>query len=254
MIEIGLIISAFFAGILMFLAPCTLPIVPGYLGFISGVSLKDLEQATGSERRRIQRKIFLNGVLFVLGFTLVFITFGVLAGILGQAIAPYRLWMGRIGGVLIILFGLFMLGVFNFKFFTQEKRVRLPKFLKVGNPSTSFAIGSAFAVGWTPCVGPILASILLLAATSTTAVQGGVLLFIFSLGLAIPFLLVAAGTSYASSFIQKGNKYIKYISYVGGVFLIILGALLVTDNFVLTIQYGYKLFDFIGYDRLLEFL
>lgn len=254
MIEIGFILSAFIAGLLMFLAPCTLPIVPAYLGFISGISLKELETLEGEARKRAQRRILLNGITFVLGFTLVFVFFGVLAGLLGEALAPVRIWLTRIGGVLIVFFGLFMLGVFNLKFLQVEKRIKLPKSLKMGSPLTSFGIGSAFAFGWTPCVGPILASILFLASTSATAVQGGILLLIFSLGLAIPFILVAALTSYASTFIEKGGKYFKFISIIGGVFLIGLGILLMTDNFGLTIQYGYKLFDFINYDALLDYL
>lgn len=253
-VEIGFIISAFIAGLVMFLAPCTLPIVPAYLGFISGVSLKDLEKLEGEDRKKAQRRILLNGIAFILGFTLVFVLFGVLAGLLGQALAPVRIWLSRIGGLFVIIFGLFMLGAFQIKFLQVEKRVKLPSFLKIGSPPTSFGIGTAFAFGWTPCVGPILASILLLASTSSTALQGGFLLLVFSLGLAIPFLLVALATSYASTFIAKGNKYLKYVSIIGGVFLIGLGVLLITDNFGLTIQYGYELFEFFNYDALLDYL
>lgn len=253
MIEVALV-SAFIAGLLMFLAPCTLPIVPAYLGFISGVSLKDLAHLEGEERRRSQRQIFLNGVAFVLGFSIIFILFGVLAGLLGQALADVRIWLSRIGGVFVILFGLFMLGAFRLPFLQVEKRMKVPSFMKIGSPATSFGIGSAFAFGWTPCVGPILASILLLASTSATVMQGGILLAVFSFGLAIPFLLVAGLTSYASSFIEKGSVYLKWVSVIGGVFLIGLGLLLLTNNFDLTIQYGYELLDFINYDRLLDYL
>jgi len=253
-IEIGFIISAFIAGLVMFLAPCTLPIVPAYLGFISGVSIKDFSKLEGEERKKAQRKILLNGVAFILGFTLIFVMFGTLAGLFGQALAPVRIWLARIGGLFVILFGLFMLGVFDLKFLQVEKRIKLPSFMKVGSPTTSFGIGSAFAFGWTPCVGPILASILLLASTSSTAFQGGFLLLIFSLGLAVPFLIVAAATSYASSFIEKGSKYLKYVSMIGGVFLLGLGFLLLTDNFGILIQYGYQFFDFLNYEALLDYL
>ncbi|MCH7590877.1 hypothetical protein IIB34_07560 [PVC group bacterium] len=124
----------------------------------------------------------------------------------------------------------------------------------VGKPSSSLVIGSAFAFGWTPCVGPILGSILLLASTSTTALQGALLLTVFSAGLAIPFLLVAIGFSHAAVYIERISKYLKWISVVGGVFLVILGLLLVTNNFGLLIQYGFELFGFIEYERLLDFL
>lgn len=254
MIEIGFIISAFVAGVLMFLAPCTLPIVPAYLGFISGVSLPKLAKLEGKERTKAQRRIFLNGVAFVVGFTLVFVFFGTLAGLLGQALADVRIWMTRISGVLVILFGLFMLGVFKIPFLQVERRIRIPSFLTIGSPATSLGIGGAFAFGWTPCIGPILASILFLASSSATALQGGFLLFVFSLGLAVPFLLVAGLTSYASTFIERGGKYLNLVSIIGGVFLIGLGVLLVSDNFGLTIQYGYKLLDFLNYDQLLDYL
>ena len=251
-IGLGFVAAAFIAGILTFLAPCTLPLVPAYLGFISGVSSKDLENPETAQRAR--RKIFLNGVFFILGFSLVFIAFGTLAGVIGQGLVPYRIWLTRIGGILVILFGLFMLGAFNISFLQVDKRLKMPSFLKVGKPSSSLAIGSAFAFGWTPCVGPILGSILLLASTQTTALQGAFLLTVFSSGLAIPFLLVAFGFSHATQYINKISRYLKWTSIVGGIFLIFLGILLLTNNFSLLIQYGFQLFDFIGYDTLLEYL
>ncbi|MBI2618003.1 sulfite exporter TauE/SafE family protein [Candidatus Kaiserbacteria bacterium] len=254
MIEIGIgfIVASFFAGLLTFLAPCTLPLVPAYLGFISGVDQEALKNPETAEAAR--RKIFLNGLSFIVGFSLIFIVFGVLAGILGTALAPYRIWLARIGGILVILFGLFMLGFFKLPFFQTDKRIPIPKWLTLGKPSSSLFIGGTFALGWTPCVGPILGSILLLAGTSGTALAGGLMLSVFSIGLAIPFLLIALAFSKATVYIEKISKYLKAVSVVGGVFLILLGLLLATDNFGLTIQYGYELFDFINYDRLLEYL
>lgn len=250
--DLSLIIPAFFAGMLTFLAPCTLPLVPAYLGFISGVDQEALkDQATA---RSARRKIFFNGLAFIIGFSAVFIAFGVLAGFLGATLAPYRIWLSRIGGVLVILFGLFMLGFFKLPFLQSDKRIPIPKWLTLGKPSSSFFIGGTFALGWTPCVGPILGSILLLAGTSGTALQGGVLLSVFSLGLAVPFLAIALAFSRATVYIEKISKYLKIVSIVGGVFLIVLGALLATGNFGLTIQYGYQLLEFINYDQLLEYL
>ncbi|MEX2515098.1 MAG: cytochrome c biogenesis protein CcdA [Candidatus Paceibacterota bacterium] len=251
-VSIGLAISAFIAGILTFLAPCTLPLVPAYLGFISGVDqekLKDPATATAARRR-----IFLNGLAFIGGFSLVFIAFGMLAGLAGTALAPYQIWMSRIGGVLVIIFGLYMLGFFKISFFQTDKRIPIPSWLTLGKPSSSLFIGGTFAVGWTPCVGPILGSILLLAGTSGTVMQGGLMLAIFSLGLAIPFLLIAAAFSKATVYIDKISKHLKWISIIGGVFLILLGLLLVTNNFGLTIQYGYEWLDFINYEGLLDYL
>jgi cytochrome c-type biogenesis protein len=251
-ISFAFILSSFIAGLLTFLAPCTLPLVPAYLGFISGVNTKDLEDPEKALGAR--RKIFLNGVFFIIGFSLVFIIFGTLAGLLGQALVPYRIWLARLGGAFIIIFGLFMLGVFNLNFLQVDRRVKTPNWLKLGRPSSSFIVGGAFAFGWTPCVGPILGSILLLASTSTTAIEGATLLAIFSLGLSIPFIFVALAYSKATMYLKRINKYLKWVSVIGGIFLIILGGLLITDNFGLTIQYGYRIFDFIHYDKLLDFL
>lgn len=251
-LSIGFIVASFFAGLLTFLAPCTLPLVPAYLGFISGVDQEALKNPETAASAR--RKIFLNGLAFIVGFSLIFIAFGVLAGFAGTALAPYRIWLARIGGILVILFGLFMLGFFKLPFFQADKRIPIPKWLTLGKPSSSLFIGGTFALGWTPCVGPILGSILLLAGTSGTALQGGVMLTVFSFGLAIPFLIIALAFSRATAYIDKISKYLKAISVVGGVFLILLGILLATDNFGLTIQYGYELFDFINYEGLLEFL
>lgn len=251
-LSFAFLLSAFFAGLLTFLAPCTLPLVPAYLGFISGVDHEALKDPVRA--RAARRKIFLNGLSFIVGFSLVFIIFGTLAGFLGTALAPYRIWLARIGGAFIILFGLFMLGVFKIPLLSVDKRLPIFSWLKLGKPSSSLFIGGTFALGWTPCVGPILGSILLLAGTSGTALQGGILLSVFSLGLAIPFVLIAASFSHATKYIEVVSKYLKWVSFVGGVFLIILGGLLITDNFGLTIQYGYQLLEFINYDRLLDYL
>jgi len=251
-ISLGFLIAAFIAGLITFLAPCTLPLVPAYIAFISGVSTDDLKDPARAKEAR--RKIFLNGVFFILGFSIVFIVFGTLAGIVGQSLTPFRIWLTRIGGVLVIFFGLFMLGIFKLPFLQVDKRLKIPSFLKIGKPSSSLAIGSAFAFGWTPCVGPILGSILLLASTSTTALQGALLLTVFSAGLAVPFLLVAIGFSHATKYIEKISKYLKWVSIIGGVFLILLGFLLLTNNFSLLIQYGFQIFDFIDYEGLLNYL
>jgi len=238
--------SAFFAGFLMFLAPCTLPIVPGYLGFISGVSTKDLENPETAKRAR--KKIFLNGLFFILGFSIVFILFGTFAGFLGAKFADFQLWMRRIGGVLVILFGFFMLGIFKLSFLQGEHRIKMPSFLTLGRPSSSFVVGGSFAVGWTPCVGPILAGILALATQSNTFLLG-----VFSLGLAIPFLLIALFFSRATKYIQKISRYLRGVEIVGGIFLILLGVFLFQGNFGFFIQFGYENFNFFD-EFLLDYL
>ncbi|MAG11282.1 MAG: cytochrome C biogenesis protein [Parcubacteria group bacterium] len=251
----SLVIPAFIAGLFTFLAPCTLPLVPAYLGFISGVSVDDLKDPNkvGSARR----KIFLNGVLYVLGFSFVFIVLGSLFGLGGSALVKYRVLLSRIGGVFVIIFGLYMVGVAKlpiFSFLQKEKRFNPTKWLKPGSPSSSLIFGATFAFGWTPCVGPILGSILLLASSSATVVSGAFLLAIFSFGLALPFLLIAAGVGHAAQYIKKISKYLEIISIVGGVLLIILGYLVLTDQLQVWFAVVYQWFSFVSYDRLLDFL
>lgn len=206
-IGIGFIFSAFTAGVLMFLAPCTLPLVPAYLGFISGVSTKELEDK--DKGAAVRKRVFFNGLFFVLGFSVIFILFGVFAGIFGGSIGDFRIWLGRIGGVLVVLFGLSMLGIFKLPFFSRGAAFRIPAFLQVGKFSSSFIIGAAFAFGWTPCVGPILASILLLASTKASALMGGLLLAIFSLGLAVPFILISLAMGSAAKKIDALFSFLK---------------------------------------------
>lgn len=248
----SLIIPAFIAGILTFLAPCTLPLVPGYLGFISGVSLDDLKDPTKSKKAHL--KIFLNGLFFVIGFSAVFIALGTLAGFAGRGLFQYRFWLSRIGGIFVIIFGLFMMGVLKFNFLNKERRIRVPLVFRQGKPLSSFILGSTFAFGWTPCVGPILGSILTLAAVSATAWQGAILLSVFSLGLAIPFLIIALAVNEASKHLQKALKYIHILYFISGGFLVFIGILLLTNSMDLWISYSYRLFDFINYDKLLDYL
>lgn len=251
--EFSLVIPSFIAGILTFLAPCTLPLVPGYLGFISGASWEDLKDPAKS--KKVRWKIFLNGLFFIIGFSAVFIILGTLIGFVGATVlAPYRILLGRIGGVFVIIFGLFMLNVLKIPFLAREMQVKTPPIFERGKPLNSFILGSAFAFGWTPCVGPILGSILLLASTSATALEGGFMLTVFSAGLAIPFLLIALGIGSASRYLAHISRYLNVVSIIGGIFLIFLGILLLMGNISLFISWGYRLFQFINYDRLLDYL
>ncbi|MDA8596737.1 cytochrome c biogenesis protein CcdA [Candidatus Pacebacteria bacterium] len=249
-IELGLTISALVAGLLMFLAPCTLPLVPAFIAFISGVRERDIESATGS---RLRLKVMSNSLAFVVGFSVVFISFGILAGLFGTVIGPLRGILTQVGGALIIVFGLFMLGVFNFSWLKREYKFQFPSWIEPGHPSSAFIVGSTFALGWTPCVGPVLASVLLLASTSTTVLSGAWLLGVFSLGLAIPFLLTALLYTQAQGLIAHSASLLRFVSVVGGIFLLGIGVLLLTDNFNLTIEYGYKLFSFFGFEALYDY-
>lgn len=253
--DFSLILSAFIAGLLTFLAPCTLPLVPGYLGFVSGVSAKDLNDP--KKHAGAKRKVLFNGVMYVIGFTIVFMIMGTLFAAAGAALAQYRIWLGRIGGIFVIFFGLYLMHVFELPFFkamNKERRFRLVHKLTPGKPSSALIFGMTFAFGWTPCVGPVLGTILALAATKATVLQGGILLFIFSMGLALPFLLIAIGIGHAAEYIKKLTKYLNIVSIIGGLFLVGIGVLLVTDSFVLWLSWFYDAFDFLNFEVLLEYL
>ncbi|MEM9336241.1 MAG: cytochrome c biogenesis protein CcdA [Patescibacteria group bacterium] len=254
MIEVSfaLVVSAFIAGLLMFLAPCTLPLVPAYLAFISGVKQSDLQDPATAQAAR--RSILINGFFFVLGFSVVFIAFGMLAGFFGAQIGQFRGLLTQLGGVFIIIFGLMMLNVISIAPLLRERKLQAPAIFKPGNPLSAFVIGATFALGWTPCVGPVLASVLLLATTEATVVSGGLLLAVFSVGLSIPFLLTALLYARATKTIAAIAGITKFVSVVGGVFLIFIGVLLLTDSFGLTVEYGYKLFNFFGFEGLFDHL
>lgn len=198
--------------------------------------------------------IFLNGFFFILGFSLIFIILGTLAGFVGSSLGASRIWLSRIGGIFVILFGLFMLGALKLPFLRSEKHLKIPHFFKQGRPVNSLVLGSAFGLGWTPCVGPILGSVLLLASTSSTALQGAFLLTVFSLGLAVPFLLIAIGIGSASRYIARLTRLLNVVSFIGGIFLIFLGFLLVTNKLVAWIGFFFQFFSFINYESLLNYL
>lgn len=256
MLSLGLIASAFFAGLLTFLAPCTLPLVPGYLGFISGVSQRDLRDPQKLER--VRPKILWNGLFYVLGFSAVFVLFGSLFGLTGGFFAAYRLWLSKLGGVFVVFFGLFMMGAFSLpglEALQVERRLRFRgAALHPGNPLSSFVFGAAFAFGWTPCVGPILGSILTLAASTATVGQGAFLLAVFSFGLGAPFLLLAYFVSHAARWLARIFPYIHFVSFVGGAFLVFLGILLFTDQMGVWNEYFFRIFRGFDYDLLMNHL
>lgn len=230
----------------MFLAPCTLPIVPGYLAFIAGVPAGQ----EGSSRRRI----FVNALAFVLGFSAIFILLGTFAASLGALLGPWRQVLGQAAGAVIILFGLTMLGVFNLPFLSGERRIRLPMWLSLGHPRSSLLIGALFALGWSPCIGPILGTILFFASASATAAKGALLLAIFSLGLAIPFLVCAWGIAQAQSVIARAGTVTRALSMLGGLILLLLGVLMLTNTTGYLITWGFGLFEGAGYSSLLKYL
>lgn len=238
---------------LTFLAPCTLPLVPAYIAFIGGAKLGTSNKlASASEQQSVIR----NAILYTIGFSVVFIVLGLLAGLGGVLLIQYRSILERLGGVLIIVFGLFMVGVFKNSYLSRAKHIKSLAIFKPGKPISSLLFGATFALGWTPCVGPVLGSVLILAAAKTTALQGATLLGVFSIGLAVPFLVVALAFNWVSNSFSKLSLIADYISRVGGVFLILIGALLLTGHLGVFTGWFYGLFSFFGLQegRLLNYL
>lgn len=250
---LALLIPSFFAGLLTFLAPCTLPLVPAYLTFIGGTSIKDL--GNKEKNKHARAKVFLNGLFFVIGFSVVFIILGLFAGTVGGFVASGRLWFARVGGILVIIFGLTMLNVIKIPQLLSEKKFAInANSERRGTYGFSFLLGLIFGSGWTPCIGPILGSILIIAGTSATAASGALLLAVFSLGLAIPFLLIALGVGKSQKFIDKYADKLGFVTKIGGLLIIGLGILLLTDKMYFLVSYAYKLLDFVHYDQLINYL
>jgi cytochrome c-type biogenesis protein len=212
---------AFAAGLLSFLSPCVLPLVPSYVGFLTGMTLPEV-----TRRRRVA---LTHAVLFVCGFSLVFILLGASATALGRALNYYQVWLQRIGGVLIIGFGLVCLGAFNLKLLSQERRLHLER--KPVGYLGSLLVGMAFAAGWTPCIGPVLGAILGLAATSNDVSRGMLLLAVYSAGLAVPFLIAAVAVDSFLDWFQRFRRFLPWVMRISGVMLVLVGVLLVSGEF-----------------------
>lgn len=223
------VLIALMAGVLSFLSPCVLPLVPSYLSFVTGMTLDDLQE------RHDRRIVFLHSALFVLGFSVVFMLLGATASFLGQFFRVYEIWIARIGGVLIILLGLHLLGAFRITALLREKRVHLAE--KPAGVLGTLAVGAAFGAGWTPCIGPVLGAILGLAGTRETVWSGVGLLGVYSLGLAVPFMLAALALDWFLGAFTRFRRFIPVMEKLSGVLLVILGLLLVSG--MLTVLSGY---------------
>lgn len=214
--------SALLGGLLTFLAPCTLPLIPAYLAFIGGANNKNSPT---------HPSLFSQAVFFVLGFTVVFMVYGLASGMLGNFLILYRKELAQVGGIIIILFGLSMLHFIKLPPFFSFSGKPLPKVIHPGTRPGAFALGFLFALGWSPCIGPILGTILLLAATSGTALHGAFLLGVYSLGLGIPFLIVAYMYGAAFTYIKTLERYVPILSQIGAWMLIGIGLLLLIGQF-----------------------
>lgn len=212
---------AFLAGMVTFLAPCVLPILPAYIGYISGVTLETT--SSKSERRRI----FLNSLAFVGGFLVVFVLLGVTATWIGRWLNQYRALIQTIGGLLMILIGLHVAGVFRWKIFSRYAKFNIQKEMTRFQYVNAFLIGSVFGFSWTPCIGPVLAVILFWAGRSDTFWQGFFLLFSFGLGLGVPFLLLSLFASRFTRVLRRAGVWLERIQVVAGLIIVVMGILLI---------------------------
>ena len=217
--------AAFTAGLLSFVSPCVLPLVPSYVSYVTGLSIEQLTDLT--ERSRLRKTIILNSLLFIAGFSSVFVAFGTSASLIG-ALLTYQEHVRRIGGIIVIVFGLYLLGILNLNVLKIERRYQFRS-----HPAGylgSFLIGIAFAAGWTPCVGPVLGTILLYAGTTDSLLNGVVLLIFYSFGLGLPLFLTALGVDRFLVYFKEVRGYLWGVSTVSGILLIVVGVMIYADS------------------------
>jgi len=237
---------AFGAGVVSFFAPCVIPLLPAYVGYVTGVSLKDLKD---KGYKPFRKKLIVTSLFYILGFSIVFVILGTAAASFGSSLRRYDFIIQRVGGLVILILGLEFAGILNIPFFGRERKITLPKWTEKLGHARAFFIGLVFATAWTPCVGAVLGSILALAAVTGTAASGATLLFVYSLGISVPFLIVSLSLASAPKYLTFISKNIGVISRVAGILLAILGVLLLTDTykylnsflFDLAFRYGYQI-------------
>lgn len=227
------LVAAFSAGLLSFVSPCVLPLVPSYISYITGLSVEQLMDV--SARAKFRKAIVLNSLLFIAGFSAVFVAFGASASFIGQALITYQDHIRRIGGILIILFGLYLLGILNLSFLKTEHRYQFRS--RPGGYLGSFLIGVAFAAGWTPCVGPVLGTILLYASTTDALMDGVILLTFYSLGLGLPLFLTALGVDRFLAYFKEVRAYLWGVSTVSGVLLVMVGVMIYANSLTLVTSF-----------------
>ncbi len=230
MTEVGYI-TAFLGGILSFLSPCVLPLIPSYVSYITGISFEDFKSGNKSLIRKLT---IVNSSAFVIGFSTVFVLLGISSSYVGKFFAVYYDHIRIIGGIIIIFFGLYIMGLLKIRFLSSEHRIHLKS--KPRGYTGSFIVGLTFGAGWTPCIGPILGSILLIASTSGSAMQGFNFLLVYSLGLAIPFMVTSLAINTFLSYFTTIQRYMKLIMILSGLLLISFGVILLTDKVYLLLS------------------
>jgi cytochrome c-type biogenesis protein len=231
-------LAAFGAGVLSFISPCVLPLVPGYISFVSGVSFDQMQTADAASRAATRRQMLVTSLAFVLGFSLVFICLGASATAIGHLLRHQKTILERIAGAVIIIFGLHLAGVFRIKWLDKDTRVQTSG--RPASPIGAFLVGLAFAFGWTPCIGPILGGILAIAGSKNSVGEGVGLLAVYSAGLGIPFLVTSLAIDRFFVASKRIRKYYKPIEIASGALLVVLGVLIFTNRFTILSNYFSK--------------
>ena len=245
MVELNYLV-AFSAGLISFFAPCVVPLLPAYIGYITGVSLNDLKTFG---YKPYFKKLLLSSIFYILGFSIVFVLLGTAAATIGMNLRRYDFLIQRIGGLIILILGLEFAGILNLPLLARQKEFALPSWTQNLGYLRAFFVGVVFATVWTPCVGAVLGSILTLAAVSKTVLTGASLLFAYSLGITVPFLIVAVSLASAPKYLGFITRYIGPISRIAGLLLAVLGILLLTDTykylnswlFEIAFKFGYQI-------------
>lgn len=227
MLGLNLLI-AFSAGLVSFFAPCVVPLLPGYIGYVTGVSLGELKK---DGYGRYIKKLLFSSIFYILGFSLVFVLLGTGAATIGVSLRQYDYLIQRIGGLVILVLGLEFAGILSIPFLARQFQFKLPDWAQKLGYLRALFVGLVFATAWTPCVGAVLGSILALAAVSRTAMEGATLLFIYSLGISLPFMIVSLTLASAPRYLSFVSRYVGIISKIAGLLLAALGALLLTDTY-----------------------
>ena len=227
------LLAAFAAGFLSFVSPCVLPLIPGYISFISGLTLEEMQGAAAV--RSSQGQVLLASVAFVLGFTIIFVAAGASASAVGKFMAAQSGILEKIAGTILIILGLHMAGVFKIRFLENDKRIHTQR--KPAGPIGAFVVGLAFAFAWTPCIGPILGGILMMAATRESVGEGMQMLAVYSLGLGVPFLLTSVAIDRFFSAAARIRKHYRAIELISGGLMIAVGLLIFFDQFTLIAKY-----------------
>lgn len=222
------LVVAFTSGVVSFFAPCVVPLLPAYVGYVSGVSVKELQKKGGVKRYR--KQLILSSIAYMFGFAVIFVILGTTAAGLGSVLRSQDVWIQRVGGILVMLFALSFMGLFRLPFIPNMRQLKLPKWAEHLGYGRAFLVGVVFATAWTPCVGAVLGAILTLAAATGTAGAGALMLLVYSLGISIPFIVISLTIAHAPGVLKVITRYLGAVTKISGILLFIIGFLLFNNT------------------------